>query len=100
MLDTVGLFAMTATAEATVLRAVVVETTDMTAYMDALAKVRAALERPGSPTAVRMWRARFVGPNAGAIIVAVAYPAMAAFAAGDVKTRGPAGYVPPGHPRE
>ena len=58
---------MTAAAEATVLRAVVVETTDMTAYMDALAKVRAALERPGSPTAVRMLRARFVGPNAGAM---------------------------------
>jgi hypothetical protein len=82
-----GVFALTATAEATVLRVVVVETTDMAAYAGELAKIRAAMTRLGSKSTVRVWRARFAGPNAGAVVVSVEYPDMAAFAAEDAKVQ-------------
>jgi hypothetical protein len=80
-----GLFTLVASAEATVLRVVVVEASDSTAYMGDLAKIRAALTRLGSKSTMRVWRARFAGPNAGAIIVSIEYPDMATFAAEDVK---------------
>jgi hypothetical protein len=88
-----GVFALTATAEATVLRVVVVETTDMAAYAGELAKIRAAMTRLGSKSTVRVWRARFAGPNAGAVVVSVEYPDMAAFAAEDAKVQADAEYA-------
>jgi hypothetical protein len=89
---TLGLFAFVASAEATVLRVVVVETTDAATYMSELAKIRAALTRLGSKSTMRAWRARFAGPNAGAVIVSIEYPDMASFAADDAKTQADAEY--------
>ena len=79
----VGLFVLANTAEATVLRVVVVETNDVAAYMGQLNTLRANLQRLGSKSTVRAWRARFAGPNAGSIVVAVEYADMATFAAED-----------------
>ncbi len=88
-----GLFTLAASAEATVLRVVVVEASDSTAYMGDLAKIRAALTRLGSKSTMRVWRTRFAGPDAGAIIVSIEYPDMATFAAEDVKTQNDAEYT-------
>jgi hypothetical protein len=84
---TLGVFALTATAEATVLRVVVVETTDAAAYSSELAKIRAVMTRLGSKSTMRVWRSRFAGPNAGAIVVSIEYPDMATFAAEDAKVQ-------------
>ena len=79
----VGLFVLASSAEATVLRVVVVETNDVAAYMGQLNTLKASLQRLGSKSTVRAWRARFAGPNAGSIVVAVEYADMASFAAED-----------------
>jgi len=79
----VGLFALASSAEATVLRVVVVETNDVAAYMGQVNTLRASMQRLGSKSTVRVWRARFAGPNAGSIVVAVEYADMATFAKED-----------------
>ncbi|MBK7902958.1 MAG: hypothetical protein IPJ97_08390 [Proteobacteria bacterium] len=79
----VGLFVLTNPAEASVLRVVVVETNDVAAYMSQLNTLRSSLQRLGSKSTVRAWRARFAGPNAGSVVVAVEYADMATFAAED-----------------
>ena len=81
----VGLSVLVNSAEATVLRVVVVETTDVAAYMGQMNSLRASLQRLGSKSTVRAWRARFAGPNTGSIVVAVEYADMATFAAEDAK---------------
>jgi hypothetical protein len=78
-----GLFVLASSAEATVLRVVVVETNDVAAYMGQLNTLKASLQRLGSKSTVRAWRARFAGPNAGSVVVAVEYADMASFAAED-----------------
>jgi hypothetical protein len=80
-----GLFVMAASAEAAVLRVVVVETSDVAAYMSQLNSLKASMQRMGSKSTIRAWRARFAGPNAGSIVVAVEYADMAAFAAEDAR---------------
>ena len=79
----VGLFVLASSADASVLRVVVVETNDVAAYMGQLNTLKASLQRLGSKSTVRAWRARFAGPNAGSIVVAVEYADMATFAAED-----------------
>jgi hypothetical protein len=78
-----GLFVLASSAEATVLRVVVVETNDVATYMGQLNTLKASLQRLGSKSTVRAWRARFAGPNAGSVVVAVEYADMASFAAED-----------------
>jgi hypothetical protein len=78
-----GLFVLASSAEATVLRVVVVETNDVAAYMGQLNTLKASLQRLGSKSTIRAWRARFAGPNAGSVVVAVEYADMASFAAED-----------------
>jgi hypothetical protein len=82
---TLGLFAFVSSAQATVLRVVVVETTDAAAYTAELAKLRAVTARLGGKSTMRVWRTRFAGPDAGAIVVSIEYPDMATFAAEDAK---------------
>ncbi len=60
--------------------------------MAELAKIRATLTRLGGTSTMRTWRARFAGPNAGAIVVSIEYPDMATFAAEDAKVQADAGY--------
>ena len=43
------------------------------------------MQRMGIKSSVRAWQARFAGPNAGSIVVAVEYADMAAFAAADAR---------------
>lgn len=60
-----------------------VETNDVTAYLGQLNTLKASLQRLGSKSTVRAWRARFAGPNAGSIVVAIEYADMMSFAAED-----------------
>lgn len=90
---TLGLFALAAGAQGSVLRVIVVETTDAATYMAEIAKIRATLARLGSKSTIRTWRARFAGPNAGAMVVSIEYPDMATFAAEDAKAKADAEYV-------
>ncbi len=78
-----GVFAVVGNAEASVLRVVVVETSDPVAYMKDLDKVRAIQERLGNKETIRAWRARFAGEGAGRVVVAIEFADMAAFAASD-----------------
>ncbi len=87
-----GFFVLVNSADASVLRVVVVETSDVSAYMGSMNKLRSSLQRLGSKSTVRAWRARFAGPNAGSIVVAVEYADMAAFAAEDSMIRNDAEY--------
>lgn len=89
----VGSVALMSSAEATVLRVVVVEATDAAGYLGDLQKIRGVMQRLGSSTTLRAWRARFAGPNAGTIVVAIEYPDMATFAAEDAKTSKDSEYV-------
>lgn len=72
-------------AEATVLRVVVVETRDADAYVKEIERGRAILKRLDSSGVIRVWRARFAGPDAGNVVVSLEYPNMAAFARDDSK---------------
>lgn len=72
-------------AEPTVLRVVVVQAESADAYVKELDRGRAIMKRLGSPSQIRTWRARFAGEEAGAIVVSLEYPNMAAFAADDAK---------------
>jgi hypothetical protein len=87
-----GLFVLANSAQATVLRVVVVETSDVATYMGQLNALKASMQRMGVKATVRAWRARFAGPNAGSIVVAVEYPDMATFAAEDARIASDAEY--------
>jgi hypothetical protein len=87
-----GLCVLANSAQATVLRVVVVETSDVAAYMGQLNALKSSMQRMGVKGTVRAWRARFAGPNAGSIVVAVEYPDMATFAADDAKISADAEY--------
>lgn len=67
-------------AEAVVLRVVVVETADAAAYAQEVVKVRPILKRLGSAAEVRVWRARFAGPETGTVVVSVEYADLATLA--------------------
>ncbi len=72
-------------AEATVLRVVVVETSDVDAYVKQIERGRVLLKRLDSSGVTRVWKARFAGPDAGNVVVSIEYPSMAAFARDDSK---------------
>jgi hypothetical protein len=72
-------------AEPTVLRVVVVQAEDAAAYVKEIDRGRAIMKRLGSPAEVRVWRARFAGEEAGAIVVSLLYPNLTALAADDAK---------------
>lgn len=74
-------------AHATVLRVIVVESSDVAAYTKELEKIRAGIARIGGKEVLRFWRARFAGQNAGQLVVSVEYPDLAYFAAEDAKMR-------------
>ena len=72
-------------AQATVLRVVTVQTDDLGAYVKQIEQGQALLKKLGSPAVLRVWRARFAGPEAGTVVVSIAYADMATFAADDSK---------------
>jgi hypothetical protein len=67
-------------ANATTLRVVVVQTTDVTAYVKGIEDGKALLKKKGSPGQIRVWQATYAGDNAGAVIVSVEYPNIEALA--------------------
>jgi hypothetical protein len=70
-------------ADAPALRVIVVETTDLKAYLHELDNLRAIAKKNGTPLTLRVWRARFAGSSAGAIVVSAEYPSFAALAKAD-----------------
>jgi hypothetical protein len=72
-------------ADSVVLRVVVVQTDNAEGYLKEIEKGKALLKRLESPAVIRVWRARFAGENAGAVVVSVEHPNMAAFAKDDAK---------------
>ncbi|MEX1244993.1 MAG: hypothetical protein WEB59_06690 [Thermoanaerobaculia bacterium] len=57
-----------------------VKTDNTAGYVKELEKGRALMKRVGSAAVLRVWCARFAGENAGAIIVSVESPSLAAMA--------------------
>jgi hypothetical protein len=78
-----GLLVSAGTAQAAVFRVVVVEVSDTAMYMKEIDNLRAAIKRLNVDGTIRVMRARFAGEESGAIVVAVEYKDMAAFAAAD-----------------
>jgi len=72
-------------AQAATLRVVVVHATDADGYVKSIEQGKALLKSKGSPATIRVWRARFAGTDAGAIVVSVEYPNLEALAKDDAK---------------
>ena len=72
-----------AAAEASVLRVVVVEASDAAAYTKALEQGKTLMKAKGLPADLRVWRARFAGDRAGAIVVGIEYSSLEALAKAD-----------------
>jgi hypothetical protein len=72
-------------AESPVLRVVVVHSDNVEAYVKELARGQEILKKMQSAATIRVFRARFAGPNAGAVVVAVEYPNIASLASDDAK---------------
>jgi hypothetical protein len=78
--------------KATVLRVVTVKTDDPAAYAQELEKGRQIMKSIGIQAQTRVWQARFAGPEAGAVVVSIEYPSMAAFADAVAKTNASSEY--------
>ena len=85
VLFVLGLSSTAFAQKATVLRVVVVKTENVAAYVQELDKGNELMKKLGLQGHVRVWKARFAGSEAGAVVVSVEYPSMAAFAADDAK---------------
>ncbi len=78
--------------KATVLRVVIVKTDDPAAYAQEIEKGRQVMKSLGIQAQTRVWQARFAGPEAGAVVVSIEYPNMAAFADAVAKTNASSEY--------
>jgi glutamine cyclotransferase len=78
--------------KATVLRVITVKTEDPAAYAQELQKGNQIMKSLGIQAQIRIWQARFAGPEAGAVVVSIEYPSMAAFADGVTKTNASSEY--------
>jgi len=72
--------------KSTVLR-VVIKTDNVPAYLQLLEKGKEIQRKIGLTPQLRVWRATLAGPDAGAIVVAIEYPSLAAYADADAKMR-------------
>jgi hypothetical protein len=79
-------------AHATVLRVVTVQTDNVDAYVQELGRGQALIKKLGGSAIIRVWRARFAGPDAGAIVVSLEYPDMTTFANDEKKVTETAEY--------
>ncbi len=78
--------------KATVLRVVVVKTDDPATYAQEIEKGRQVMKSLGIQGQTRVFQARFAGPEAGAVVVSIEYPNMAAFADAVAKTNASSEY--------
>ena len=72
-------------AHATVLRVVTIQTDNVEAYVQELGRGQALIKKLGGSAIIRVWRARFAGPDAGAIVVSLEYPDITTFASDEKK---------------
>lgn len=72
-------------AHATVLRVVTIQTDNTEAYVKEIGNGQALLKKLGSTAILRVWRARFAGPDAGTVVVSIEYADLVTFAAEDKK---------------
>ena len=67
-------------ADQVVLRVIVVKTDNADAYVKEIDKGKALMKKLGVSAIIRVWRARFAGENAGAVVVSIEYPSLATMA--------------------
>ncbi len=79
--------------KATVLRVLVVKTDNPTAYAQELTKGIELMKSMGVPATLRVWRAKFAGPEAGSVVVSIEYPSLAAYAAAEAKLSASSDYM-------
>jgi hypothetical protein len=70
-------------ADPVVLRVIVIETADVSAYVHEVTNLSALSKKAGAPVILRVWKARFAGPNTGTVVVSIEYPNLAALAKSD-----------------
>jgi hypothetical protein len=80
-------------ADPVVLRVIVVETADVSAYAHEISTLGAISKKIGSPVTLRVFRARFAGPNTGTVVVSVEYANLSALAKNDELMRSNADLV-------
>lgn len=61
-------------ADASTMRVVVVQATDVAGYVKSLEDGKALLKAKGSASQLRAWVATFAGDNVGTIVVSIEYP--------------------------
>jgi hypothetical protein len=81
----IGSSAFALAAEPVVLRVVVVQTDNVEGYVKEIDKGKALMKRLQSSGQVRVWRARFAGENAGAVVVSVEFPNLETMARDEAK---------------
>ena len=69
----------------TVLRVVVVKTDSPAAYAQEIEKGRQIMKSLGIPATLRVWQARFAGPEAGSVVASIEFPSMTALAESEAK---------------
>lgn len=80
-------------ADPVVLRVIVVETADVSAYVHEISTLGAISKKIGSPVTLRVFKARFAGPNTGTVVVSVEYANLSALAKNDELMRSNADLV-------
>lgn len=93
VLSVLALMLCAQAAEAVVLRVVTVETSDVEAYTTEIAKAKPMLQRMGINTAARVWKARFAGSDAGAVVVSLEFPDLETLAKAEAKMAADAEYT-------
>jgi hypothetical protein len=76
---TASLSAIAAEAPA-VMRVIVVQTADVSAYIHEVETLQGLLKKSGQAATLRVWRATFAGPDTGTIVVSVEAANLAALA--------------------
>jgi hypothetical protein len=67
-------------AEPVALRVLVVQPTDLKAYLHELQAAQGIIKKAGMSTKVRIWQAQFAGPEAGTVIVSLEFANLAELA--------------------
>jgi hypothetical protein len=74
--------AVASAADTPVLRVLVVQPTDLAAYLKEADVLRALWKKHNIQATLTVWRATYAGPDAGAIVVGVQFPSLLAMANG------------------
>ena len=80
-------------ANAATMRVVVVDASDVAAYVKAVHEGQALLKKKGSAAELHVWIARYAGENAGSVVVSIEYPSLEALAKDDALMRSDAELV-------